>query len=261
VKLAANLSWMYRDLEWADRFGAAAGDGFAGVEIPLPYDEPAHWYARMLLDHGLELALINTPVSPGTGKLGWAAIPGAEDEFRQCFDRARAVAQATGCGRIHVMAGHVAGLDPFACRAVLLHNLEYALELAAQDELVLTLEALNRSDMPGYFYHLPAQVIDIVQQFKSPHLRLQFDFYHCVKEGLELQRELQAAASWIGHVQIAGSPERHEPDLSRGGLLDAVAALPPLGYDSWLGCEYQPRTTAAEGLSWCEPLRRRGVLQ
>ena len=260
MQLAANLSWMYRGLDWADRFEAAARDGFEGVEILLPYDEPAHWYASRLQANGLKLTLLNTPVLAGVGKLGLAAIPGAENEFRRDLDRARAAAQATGCRRIHVMAGDVAGLNPSACRATLLRNLELALDLAVQDKIVLTLEALNRSDMPGYFYHRPAQVLEILQLFKSTQLRLQFDFYHCVREALDVQGELQAAASWIGHVQIAGAAGRHEPDLSQDGLLDAVVSLPALGYDSWLGCEYEPLGVAAEGLRWCEPLRMRGVL-
>lgn len=260
MQLAANLSWMYRRFAWADRFGAAALDGFEAVEILLPYDEPANWYAQQLQAHGLKLALINTPIEPGMGHLGLAAVPGAEADFRRGFDRARSVASATGCRRVHVMAGHVADLDAAACRATLLRNLERALRFAEQEHLVLTLEALNRADMPGYCYHLPGQAIEILAHFHSPHLRLQFDCYHCVKEGLDLQHELQAAAPWIGHVQIAGAPDRHEPDLQRDGLLEAVAALPGLGYDSWLGCEYQPLREAAAGLAWCEPLRVRGLL-
>jgi hydroxypyruvate isomerase len=261
MKLAANLSWMYRDLPWADRFDAAARDGFQGVEILLPYDEPPDWYAHRLCAHGLQLVLLNTPVTPGAGRLGLAAIPGATDEFRHDFERARAIARATGCRRIHVMAGDITGRDAAECREALLRNLEYALEVARHDGIVLTLEALNRADMPGYFYHLPSQVMAILRYFDSPQLRLQFDFYHCVKEALDPRGEVQVAAPWIGHVQIAGAEGRHEPDLSRDGLLDAVAALPALGYDSWLGCEYQPRSSAAAGLAWCEPLRRSAVLQ
>jgi hydroxypyruvate isomerase len=261
MQLAANLSWMYRHLDWSDRFAAAANDGFTAVEILQPYDQPANWYDKLLRQHGLKLVLLNTPIAQGAGKLGLAAIPGAEADFHAAFERARGVAQATGCGRIHVMAGHVAGLDAQACRATLLRNLEHALELMQHDPIVLTLEALNRADVPGYFYHLPSQAMEILRHFDSPHLRLQFDFYHCVKESLDLERELHAAAGIIGHVQIAGARGRHEPDLSRDGLLDAVASLPQLGYDSWIGCEYAPLAGAAEGLAWCEPLRRRGVLQ
>ncbi len=260
MQLAANLSWMYRELAWTERFDAAARDGFAAVEILLPYDEAPDWYARQLRARGLQLVLLNTPIAPGAGRLGWAAIPGAADEFRQAFQRARAVAQATGCRRIHVMAGDVGGYDAPACRDTLWRNLEHALELARHDGLVLTLEALNRSDMPGYCYYLPAQAIEVLRRFDSPWLRLQFDFYHCVKEGLDAGQAVQRAAPWIGHVQIAGAEGRHEPRLLQHGLLEAVAALPALGYDSWLGCEYEPASSAVAGLGWCEPLRRRGVL-
>lgn len=260
MRLAANLSWLYPDLAWPERFAAAARDGFEGAEILLPYDERPGWYAEQLQAHGLALALINTPVEPGRGRLGHAAVPGAEADFRHGLDRAREVLDATGCRRLHVMAGYVADFDAAACRATLLRNLEHALRLAEAGDFVLTLEALNREDMPGYAYHLPRQAIEVLAQVDSPRLRLQFDGYHAMKEGLDLQAEVQAAGPWIGHVQIAGVPGRHEPDLSHHGLLEAVAALPGLGYDGWLGCEYRPRTTAAGGLAWCAPLRARGLL-
>jgi hydroxypyruvate isomerase len=260
MQLAANLSWLYPDLAWPDRFASAARDGFKAVEILMPYDSPADWYAQQLRAHDLELVLFNTPVADGPGQRGWAAVAGAENEFRRAFDQARAVASATGCRRIHLMAGNVAGLDAAACQATLRRNLELALALAAQDGLTLLLEALNRTDMPGYCYYLPSQVIEVLRHFQSPRLRMQFDYYHCVMEGLDARREVQQAAPWIGHVQIAGVPGRYEPDLAKDGLLDAVAALPALGYDGWIGCEYRPRTQAAAGLHWCAPLRARGLL-
>lgn len=261
MRLAANLSWMYRGLPWPERFAAAAGDGFDAVEILLPYDEPPQWYARMLQSNRLQLVLLNTPIAQPPGELGLAAVPGAEQEFRRSFDRAREVARVTGCARIHVMAGRVEGLDQAACRNTLLRNLEHAVTLVEADKLVLTLEPLNGQDMPGYCYRHPAQALEIVRHFDSPHLRLQFDFYHCVKEALDPMGEVQRAAGSIGHVQIAGANGRHEPDLARDGLLEAVAALPQFGYDSWIGCEYAPAGAAADGLAWCEPLRQRGVLQ
>jgi hydroxypyruvate isomerase len=263
MQLAANLSWLYRTLDWAQRFDAAVRDGFAAAEILLPYDHEPAWYAERLRSSGLQLVLINTPIDTrdaGAGRLGWAAVPGAETAFRQGFDRARAVAQATGCSHIHVMAGHVGGLSVQDCANTLRHNLAHALARAEGDDLVLTLEALNRADMPGYFYHLPEQVLKVLRDFNTPRLRLQFDFYHCQTESLDLSTNVPACAPWIGHVQMAGVDGRHEPQLERDGLLEAVAALPGLGYDGWLGCEYAPRTSAADGLGWCEPLRRRGVL-
>lgn len=260
MRLSANLTWLYHDLDWARRFGAAAADGFAAAEILLPYDQPPQWYAAQLRAAGLELTLFNTPIGAGQGRLGWAALPGAAREFDAAFDQARAVAEATGCRRIHVMAGDVSGHAPDAWQAALARSLEHALRIADAEGLTLTLEALNRDDMAGYAYHLPAQVMAILRKFDSPRLRLQFDYYHCAKEGLALMDEVRAAAPWIGYVQLAGDQGRAEPDLGRNGMLDAVAALPGLGYDGWLGCEYRPRASAAEGLAWCAPLRARGLL-
>lgn len=261
MRLAANLNWMYRDLAEPERFAAAARDGWRFVEIQLPYAQSPQWYAGQLNRHALDLVLINTPIEAGAGHLGVAALPGAETAFAHGFDRARAVADATGCRRIHVMAGAVAGVAADRWRATLRRNLERAVEHARRDRLTLTLEALNRIDMPGYAYHWPSQVTEILASIDCAELRLQFDCYHVVKEGLDLLRELRAAAAWIGHVQIAGAPERHEPALERDGLLEAVSALPTLGYDGWLGCEYAPAAGVADGLIWCEPLRQRGVLQ
>ena len=122
MQLAANLSWLYRDLDWGARFEAAARDGFRAAEILLPYEHPPQWYAERLRDAGLALVLINTPIAPGAGRLGWAALPGAQAEFRAALDRARAVAQATGCPALHVMAGHVAEHAAADCDATLRRN-------------------------------------------------------------------------------------------------------------------------------------------
>lgn len=260
MRLSANLTWLYPDLNWEARFHAAAIDGFTGVEILLPYEQPPEWYAAQLRSAGMELSLFNTPVSAGKGRLGWAAVPGAAREFGEAFDQARAVAQATTCRRIHVMAGDVSDYAPAAWQQALVKNLEQALRIAEAEDLTLTLEALNRSDMAGYAYHHPGQVIEILREFDSPRLRLQFDYYHSAKEGLDLMGEVQASAPWIGYAQIAHEHGRTEPELELNGLLEAVAALPSLGYDGWLGCEYQPRASVADGLGWCAPLQAKGLL-
>lgn len=261
LQLAANLDWLYGALPLKQRFAAAAADGFQAVEILLPYDQTPARYAAALREHGLQLALHNTPLLPNSpGRLGWAAIPGAHDEFREAFGRARAVAEATGSRRIHVMAGDTSAFAHDDCLDTFRSNLRHALAAAEADGLTLELEALNRADMPGYFYYLPEQALAIVREFNSPRLRLQFDYYHCAKEGLDLLKEQNLARDWIGHVQIAGAPDRYEPDLARDGLLDAVRALPGTGYNSWIGCEYRPRGTPAEGLAWAAPLRAEGVI-
>jgi len=261
MKLAANLSWLYADEPRVERrFEAAVRDGFEAVEVLLPYNQSPDWYGGVVRRSGVVLALINTPVGEGAAFRGYAAVPGAEKEFSSAFDLALAVALATGCRCIHVMAGHVESFDAAQSRATLLGNLEHALRRAEPHGIRLTLEALNRTDMGGYFYWLPAQAIEIVRNFDSPLLRLQFDFYHCVMEGLDPRNEVDAAAPWIGYAQIAGVPGRYEPNLGQDHLLEAVQRLHASGYNGWLGCEHRPRTTAAEGLGWCALLRGSGVL-
>lgn len=261
MRLAANLTWLYAHLPLAERFDAAARDGFEAVEVLLPYDATPAWYAAAARQAGLQWALFNTPVGEGPGRLGWAAVPGAEAEFAQVFARALAVADATGCRSIHVMAGHVAAHDPAACQATLLANLEHALREAEPRGLTLCLEALNRQDMPGYHYHLPEQTLAIVQHFDTPSLQLQLDFYHCVKEGLDPRAVVQRAAGRIGHAQIAGAPDRYEPDLAQHHLLDGLALLHASGYDGYLGCEYRPRALPAAGLGWAAPAREQGWIR
>ena len=260
MQLAANLTWLYAHLPLAQRFDAAAQDGFSAVEILLPYDEPAAWYAHALRASGLQLALFNTPVSEGAGRLGLAAVPGAQQQFRSDFAQALDLAQATGGRCLHVMAGHVAEHAWADCGDTLLDNLDHALPLAQAQGVQLSLEALNRSDMPGYFYHLPEQALAIVRHFNSPWLRLQFDFYHCVKEGLDVRAEVKLAAGWVGHAQIAGAPDRYEPDLTQDHLLQGLRQLHQSGYDGWLGCEYRPRSLPAAGLPWCDVPRLEGWL-
>lgn len=260
MQLAANLSWLYRHLDEPARFEAAAADGFEGVEILMPYAQPPAWYAAELRAAGLQLVLFNTPLGAGPGRIGWAAVPGAEAEFAASFAQVRAVAEATGCRRVHLMAGVVAGVPEADWQSVFRRNVQQALRWAEADGLVLCLEALNRADNPGYAYYLPEQVLPFLREFNSPHLRMQFDYYHCAKEDLPFEATVRECAPWIGHTQIAGRDGRYEPDLANPQLLEAVALLPELGYDSWLGCEYQARHTPAQGLVWCRPLHERGVL-
>ncbi len=258
MQLAANLTWLYAHLPLAERFDAAARDGFQAIEVLLPYDATPAWYAGAARQAGLQWALFNTPIGEGPGRLGWAAVPGAEAQFDEAFARALDVAEATGCRRIHLMAGHVGDHDPAVCHATFLGNIERVLPQAQAQGLTLNLEALNRSDMPGYLVHLPEQALAIVRHFDTPTLQLQFDYYHCVKEGLDVRTEVQRAAGRIGHAQIAGAPDRYEPDLAQDRLREGLALLHASGYDGYLGCEYRPRALPAEGMGWAGQPRRDG---
>jgi len=287
VKLAANLSLLYDHLPWPDRFAAAAADGFRYVEILFPYDYPALWYAEQLETHGLRLVLINTPISPEF-PLGAAAQHGAEDYFRSTFAQALAVCDATGCPAVHVMVGPQQTTTTRTPQTeTLLGNLAWVAEQPNAPRIHL--EALNTSDVPAYFYASPSQVIDVLRAFEPgarsalsagsvtrelpwkseadtlcplhsprsplapPGVGLQFDFYRTVKQGLSIKHQLAACLPFVQHVQIAGSPDRHEPELSPA-LIEGFRLLHEGGYRGFIGCEYRPKGAVTTGLQWTRPL-------
>jgi len=247
IPLAANLSLLFdAHVPWPERCARAAAVGFAAVEILFPYDAPAQRYRQWLDAAGLRTILINTPVSD---HFGLAAVDGAQARFRQDFAQALAVADALGAECIHVMAGR-AQAGATVSQSTLLGNLEYALRQIEGSDLVLTLEALNRHDVPGYCYHHPEDVAAVLAALPSPQLRQQFDLYHTQREGLDVMAQLHACRSNIAHVQIAQSPARGEPDVLNEALHQALQTLNDWGYAGWLGCEYRPTAGFEAGLGW-----------
>ena len=252
MKLAANLSLLYPGLPLAQRIALAADDGFAGAEILFPYDIAPRELAGLLRARNLDLVLVNTPPGPH-GEKGLACLPGRQADFDAALARAIEVCRATGCRAIHVMAGQPPQeAEREACRRTLVENLRRAAALAAADGIVLTLEALNRHDMPGYFYYLPEQAADIIAQVAHPGVRLQFDFYHSQREGLDLDRALRDALPLVHHVQFAHPQGRHEPDPADPAVAQALRTLARSGYHGWIGCEYLPRGDTRAGLGWRE---------
>ncbi|CAM4123470.1 Exported protein [Bordetella tumbae] len=250
MKLAANLSLLYPGLPLAQRMAAAARDGFAAVEILFPYDLAPHELAAMLRDHGLQLVLINTP--PGQpGEKGLACLPGREADFSHALQRALQVCEATQCGMIHAMAGvPAADAAPGACRATLIDNLRKGAVLANRAGVALTLEALNRTDVPGYFYNRPDQVADIIAAVGHDAVRLQFDLYHTQREGLDMDAVLDSVLPLVRHVQFASPAGRHEPDPTAPAVARALCTLARHGYTGWVGCEYIPAGDTSAGLAW-----------
>ncbi len=249
MKYAANLSMLYGDRPMLQRPEAAAADGFVGAEVLFPYDLDAGALRAELDRCGLSAVLINTP--PGQGaERGLAAVPGAEARFRDSFGLAARTATTLGAPRVHTMAGVVPGGGEGAARRTLLDNLRWASDQANRYGITLTLEGLNAIDVPGYCYARPGQVVEVLAELALPNVRLQFDLYHTAKEGLAVVEELEAALPWIGHCQIAGPPDRHEPAEADTELFDAVRRLDASGYDGWLGFEYRPAGDTSAGLAW-----------
>jgi len=250
MQLAANLSLLYPGLPLAQRAESAARDGFHGAEILFPYEVAPTEVAKLLRANDLELVLVNTPLGPN-GEKGLAGEPGREAEFEAGLAQSLAVCRATGCRTIHVMAGKIKQeTDRDRHQATLIQNLRNVAPQAADQGVTLTLEALNRHDAPGYFYHVPAQVIPIIEAVGHPALRLQFDFYHCQREGLDLPEALLRSLPWIHHVQFAHVDGRHEPDITDPGVATALRVLAQAKYAGWIGCEYTPTADPRAGLKW-----------
>ncbi|MGI4942506.1 MAG: hydroxypyruvate isomerase family protein, partial [Janthinobacterium lividum] len=212
-RYAANLSMMFNEAPFLDRFAAAAEAGFKGVEFLFPYDHPAADIRARLDDAGLELALFNMP--PGdwaAGERGTAGLPGRQAEFRDGVQRAIEYAGALGCPLLHCMAGIVpAGAVPGAHFATYVANVAWAAERTAAAGLRLVLEPINHRDMPGYVLNTTAEAAGIVEALGRDRVALQFDLYHCqITEG-DLIRHMEALMPIIGHVQIADVPGRNEP--------------------------------------------------
>jgi 2-dehydrotetronate isomerase len=254
-RFAANLSMMYTEYPFLDRFAAAARDGFHAVEFLFPYEhEPAEIRAR-LDDNGLVQALFNAP--PGdwaNGERGMASLPGREDEFRQSIETALSYARTIGNDKLHVMAGIVgAGGDRAQHRATYLRNLAWAAAAASADGIQILIEPINPRDMPGYFVSRQDDAQAICREVSAPNLRVQFDCYHCqIVEG-DLAVKLRRDMEGIGHIQIAGVPERHEPDLGEVNYPYLFTLIDSLGYEGWVGCEYRPKAATSAGLGWLRP--------
>lgn len=254
-RFAANLSMMYTEHAFLDRFAAAAADGFKAVEYLFPYEHAAPEIRARLDANGLTQALFNAP--PGdwnAGERGMAALPGREADFRDAFGHALEYAAVIGNDKVHVMAGLLpAGADRARHRASYLENLAHAARAAAAQGITVLIEPINTRDMPGYFLNRQDDGQAICKEVGAANLKVQFDCYHCqIVEG-DLAVKLKRDFAGIGHIQIAGVPERHEPDLGELNYPYLFEVIDGLGYDGWIGCEYRPRAGTSAGLGWLKP--------
>ncbi len=275
-KFAANLSMMYTELPFLDRFEAAAQDGFAAVEYLFPYAYPAAELAARLQANHLQQVLFNAP--PGgtdpdsiakawdvEGRRGSACIPGREAEFKTGVALALTYAAALNCPRIHLMAGLVPnGITRDVAEATYISNLRWAAGEAAKAGVDVLMEPINTRDIPGFFLNRQDHAHHIIGQVGATNLKVQMDLYHCqIVEGdvaMKIRKYLPTGN--VGHFQIAGVPERHEPDIGELNypyllsVIDEVSAtLPNGGWQGWVGCEYRPKKGGqpggtSAGLGW-----------
>ena len=251
-KLAANLTMLFNEEEFLDRFAAAARAGFRGVEFLFPYAFDADQIADKLNRHQLDLVLHNLPAGDwAAGERGIACHPGRENEFQEGVGQALRYAQVLGVKQLNCLAGIVpSGVTPETARATLLKNLRFAADALQAQGIRLLIEPINTFDIPGFFLSHTAQALALIEETGSDNLFVQYDIYHMQRMEGELANTIRAQLPLIKHIQLADNPGRFEPGTGEINYRYLFRLLDEIGYDGWVGCEYKPRTTTLEGLGW-----------
>lgn len=251
-KFAANLSMLFTERPFLDRFEAAAAAGFEAVEFLFPYDWPVDEIRARLVGNGLRLVLHNLP--PGDwsrGERGLASLPDRVGEFRASVDRALAYATALGAPQLHCLSGiPPRDADPAQVHRTYLDNLRYTAAALQREGIRALIEPINRFDIPGIHLHRPSQAIAVLDEAACDNLWLQYDLYHAQRTEGELVATLERWLPRIAHLQVADTPGRHEPGTGEVNWDFVFAQVDRLGYAGWIGCEYHPAATTEAGLGW-----------
>lgn len=255
---AANLSMLFTEVDFLERFRLARDAGFVGVEYLFPYAWPAEDIKKELDEHGLKQVLFNLP--PGDwdgGERGIACLPDRVDEFRQGVDQALSYAKVLGCKQLNCLAGlRPETLSESDAWSTLVSNVEYAANRLNEEGITLCLEAINsRVDMPGFFLDTSALVMQVIEAVEADNVRLQYDVYHMqIMEG-DLIRTMECLLPWIAHVQIADNPGRHQPGTGEINFPLVFDALDRMRYKGWVSAEYRPLGDTCASLDWFHSAR------
>ncbi|WP_336941105.1 2-oxo-tetronate isomerase [Vibrio cholerae] len=255
AKFAANLTMLFNEVSFLERFEQAHRAGFKAIEFLFPYAFEPQLLAAKLEQYGFEQALFNMP--PGdwdAGEKGFAALPGREQEFKQSVATALMYAKALSCKKVHAMSGIIKPaysmqqhIDTFIA------NIRYAADTFAVHGIDVLIEPLNTRDVPNYFVAHQRRAVELIQMVDRPNVKLQLDLYHAQIMDGDLDVLIRDLAPFTGHIQIASVPHRNEPaggEINYPYLFDV---LDDSGYDGWIGCEYKPKTTTEQGLAWVRP--------
>ena len=255
-KLAANLSMLFTEVDFLDRFQAAARAGFKGIEYLFPYAYDKQDLARRLKDNGLVQVLHNMP--PGNweaGERGIACHPDRVDEFKESVAKTIEYAQALHCPTVNCLAGKTpAGVDAAAVEHTFVSNLRYAATELKKAGVLLVMEPLNTFDNPGFHLTHTAQAVDLIKKVGSDNLKVQYDIYHMQRMEGELANTLSKNLAFIGHIQLADNPGRHEPGTGEINFPWLLHHIDTLGYAGWVSCEYKPAARTEDGLGWIKTL-------
>jgi hydroxypyruvate isomerase len=251
-KFAANLTMLFNEVDFLDRFAAAAKAGFRGVEYLFPYAFPKDVLAEQLAEHGLTQVLHNLPAGDwAKGERGVACLPGREGEFRDGLGLAMSYAKALGCRQLNCLVGVAPkDVEAGAIRSTLVGNLRYAARELESAGVRLLVEPVNAYDIPGFYLSRTDQALALLSEVGERNLWLQYDIYHMQRTEGELAATMAKHLDRIAHVQIADNPGRNEPGTGEINYDFLFGRIDQLGYDGWIGCEYKPKTTTLEGLGW-----------
>ncbi|WP_411705083.1 2-oxo-tetronate isomerase [Edaphovirga cremea] len=252
LKFAANLTWLFTEVPFLQRFALAAEAGFPAVECLFPYEEELGAVLRAQKESALPVALINAPAGVWeSGQRGLASLPDAETQFQRSVQQAHEYALALGCKQIHIMAGNREESITFDEQyALLIERLRYATDFLNTDNIRVLIEPLNNENMPGYFIPSFPLAEKIIRDCERENIALQFDFYHCQKIHGNLWANVQRYWPLIAHIQIASVPNRNEPNKGELNYPWLFQQLELQGYQGWIGCEYRPETDTFAGLGW-----------
>jgi hydroxypyruvate isomerase len=259
TKFAANLSMLFTEVPFAQRFERAAQVGFAFVECQFPYELPAEQIKSLLDDHGLTMVLHNLPAGDwAAGDRGIACDPERVDEFRAGVVQAIRYATTLGVKKINCLAGKLPdGVSEQKARQTLIHNLQHAATELARHDIELLIEPINRYDIPGFFLDRTAKALSVIEELGDHRVLLQYDVYHAQRMEGELAGTLQNNLSRIGHIQIADNPGRHEPGTGEINFPFLFALIDRIGYQGVIGAEYKPAGITEAGLGWMQALAPR----
>jgi len=250
--LAANLSLLFQEFDFLDRFEAARRAGFTAVECQFPYAWPSEQLAERLARSKLMQVQHNLPAGDwASGERGIAALPDRVAQFRDGVEQAIEYATALGCRRLNCPAGIAPpAADPDRLRQTFIENLRYACSRLDRSGLQLLIEPLNTHDVPGFYLNGTAQAIELIEAVAAPNLALQYDVYHMSMMQEDVLLTIEANCATIGHIQIADCPGRHEPGTGRVDFAGLFELLDRIGYRQWVGCEYVPVASTVAGLGW-----------
>ncbi|KAA1172718.1 hydroxypyruvate isomerase [Marinobacter salinexigens] len=252
-RFAANLSMLFTEVDFLERFSRAHAAGFEGVEYLFPYDYPVAQLRQTLDDNQLTQVLFNLP--PGdwdAGERGIACLPDRIEEFKAGVDKAIEYARELGCTQVNCLAGlRPPTLDEDEAWQTLVSNVSYAAEKLAAEGITLCLEAINsRVDMPGFMLDTSGRVLALIEEVDADNVKLQYDLYHMqIMEG-DLIRSMECLKPWISHIQFADNPGRHQPGTGEINFSNVFSAIDRMGYEGWVSAEYRPSGDTLDSLGW-----------